>query len=512
MLEQKFSSSRIAKNTLALYLRSAISMLIGLYSSRVLLRVLGIEDFGIYQAVGGMVALFGFLNSTMSVSSQRFLNYEMGKGNTAGVIDVFCMSINIQTIVAVVVCILCEIVGVYALYNFLSIPIDRVDAALWVFHFSIITLFVSIISVPYNAMIIAKEDMKSFAYIDILGAILKLLSVVILDFFVFDSLLLYAVLILLIQILLRFIYAYICRHKYIEAKYRFCWNKSLFFKMLGFSGWTTLSAVTYMVRGQGISVLYNSFYGVVISAAIGIANQVNNAIITLVNNFTTSFNPQITKNYASGDFEHCCRIHISGPKFSFLLISVISAPIILNIDYILTLWLKTVPQYTSLFILLILIESMLRALISTSNTVIRSTGKVKWFEIISSSIQLVFILFAYFSFLISDVIYLPFICVILSVFFLSLYLIYSSCGILKISPIKYFFEVYVRMIIPYFLLMFFAYFFIPRSDTFVGLIIQSIIIVFLVIGVDYVFCLNKKERNFIKKNINSFINKIAWKI
>lgn len=507
MPEANFSPSRIIKNTLTLYFRSIISMIIGLYSSRVLLKVLGVEDFGIYQAVGGMVVMFGFLNSTMSVSSQRFLNYEMGKNNTKGVLDVFCMSINIQILIASLMCVLCEIIGLYALYNFLSIPKERVDAAWWVLHFSIITLFISIISVPYNAIIIAKEDMKSFAYIDIIGSLLKLLAIIILVFIPFDYLIIYSALMVLIQLLIRFMYTYTCNHKYNEIKYHFYWNKELFLKMIGFSGWTTLSSVIYIIRGQGISVLYNSFYGVIISAAIGITNQVNNAITTLVNNFTTSFNPQITKSYAGNNWENCSRLHLSGPKFSFFLVSIISAPIFLNTDYILFLWLNKVPNYTAGFIWLILIEIMLRSLISTSNTVIRSTGRVKLFEILSCLIQLVFILLAYLCFVFTKEVYLPFICIVLSILFLSIYLIFHSCKILNIDPLKYFCDVYLRMILPYIIIMIPMYILIPKANSLNNLLLQSIFIVIILFIINYIFCFNRLEKEFLKKTINKFIRK-----
>lgn len=510
MSNDNFSSKRIFKNTIALYIRSIISMLIGLYSSRVLLKVLGVEDFGIYQAVGGMVALFGFLNATMSVSCQRFYNFEIGQGNSKSVSDIFCMSLNIQTILAVLMCLICEVVGIYALYNFLNLPEERLEAAFWVLHLSVIALFVSIISLPYNSMIIAKEDMKSFAYVDILGAVLKLVAILVLELFSCDFLILYALLIVFIQILLRYIYAYICKSKFTETRYHLYWNKIVFKKMISFSGWTTLSAITYVIRIQGISTLYNAFYGVIVSAAIGISNQINNAITTLVNNFTTSFNPQITKNYASGELYNCVRLHFSGPKFSFILVSIISAPIIVNTDFILVCWLKNVPQYTTLFVWLILIELMFRSLIASSNTVIRATGNVKSFEIICNSIQLIFILLAYFCFKYTDNISLPYICIIISTAVMSLYLVYKSCLILKIPMMTYFFQVYIRMLVPY-VLYTITIMSLCKANSIIILIIQSFIIILGLFVIDYIICLDKTEKAFVKKIISKFIKNITWR-
>ena len=513
MEERNFSSSRIAKNTIALYFRSFISMIIGLYSSRVLLNELGVEDFGIYQAVGGMVALFSFLNSTMLVSSQRFLNYEMGRNNPQGIREVFCMSMNIQILLAIIICILCEILGIYAVQKILIIPEERLDAALWVTHFSIFALFVTIISVPYNSLIIAKEEMRSFAYIDILGSILKLTVVLMLGFLDFDSLIIYSALIVFVQFVLFYLYRLVCKQKFEEANYKLIWNRNLFFKMMGFSGWTTLSSVTYIGRIQGIIVMYNAFCGVIISAALGIANQINNAITTLVNNFTMSFNPQLTKNYASGDIHNCKTIHQTGPKFSFFLISVISSPLLINAKYLLQIWLKNVPYYTDCFIWLILGESLFRALISTPNTVIRATGKVKDFELICTSIQMGFLILAYICFRHNTNIFLPYGCLVVSVLIMGGYLVYRSCRILAMSPLKYYLNVHIRMLLPYSLLIVALYLFMPKADNFPSLLLYSIIIIIATIVVEYYGGFDKQEKNFI----NRFIVKIVfqtkqWKV
>ena len=321
-------------------------MLIALYSSRLLLQILGVEDFGVYNAVGGMVMLFSFLNASLTIVSQRYLNYEMGRRNQDMVNKVFCMSVNILFLLAVLMTVVSEIGGLTLLYHYLSIPIGRKDAAFVVLQFSVISLFVTIISVPYNAMIVAKEDMKSFAYIDICCSFLKLLAVYSLKYIGYDNLIVYAFLILLVQIGCGLAYALVCHHKYTEVHFHFIWDTDLFRQMLTFSGWTSLSAMTMIAKNQGIAVFYNAFYGVIASAAIGIANQVNNALNTLVSNFTTSFNPQITKNYASGNWAQCRKLHVSGPKFSFFLISIAATPFFMFGPYILQLWLDKVPDYT----------------------------------------------------------------------------------------------------------------------------------------------------------------------
>lgn len=482
-------------------------MIIGLYSSRLLLQVLGVDDFGIYNVVGGMVMLFSFISASLSVSSQRFLNFEMGKNNPEGVNEVFCMSVNILFLLAVVMALLGEIIGLYLLYNYLSIPFERMNAAFWVLQFSIASLFVTIISVPYNAMIVAKEDMRSFAYIEILGSILKLCSVLFLLLISFDYLITYSFLILLIQIFLRFLYMNICHRKFKETQFKKFWNYSLFIKMFSFSGWTTLSAVTMVVRNQGMAIFYNAFYGVTISAAIGIANQVNNALNTLVQNFTTSFNPQIIKNYASGEWKHCTRLHISGPKFSFFLLSVVSTPFFLFGDYILGLWLTKVPPYTLLFVHLILIDTLLKSLSSTCNTVVRATGAVKSYELTYNFGICLFLVFAYFCFVLELNIKMPYICMITATAILNLYISYRSCKVIDISWFYYVCNVFLRMLCSFGLPLLFILIADNGCSSFIGFLWKSSVCVIIVVLSECLIGFDVSERKFIIKTLLSIKKK-----
>lgn len=505
------NSKRIAKNTIALYIRSFISMLLGLYSSRLLLQILGVEDFGIYNAVGGMVLLFSFLCSSLSVSSQRYLNYEMGKGNPMGVNQVFCMSVNVLFLLALLMTILSEIIGLYLLYNYLSIPVERIDTAFIVLQCSIISLFITIVSVPYNAMIIAMEDMRSFAYIDILGAFLKLLSICGLWIIPFDHLITYSVFIVVIQIILRMIYAYVCRKKYVESKYSWYWDRKLFKGMVSFGSWTTLSAISMVGRQQGLVVLYNAFYGVAINAAIGIANQVNTALNTLVNNFTTSFNPQITKSYAANEWAYCQKLHFSGPKIAFFLISIASVPFFLFGDYILNLWLKNVPSYSLLFVHLILIETLLKSLSATSNTIVRATGKVKSYELILNSITFLFMILSYVCFKYRFGLVVPYLCLIISTFVGHLFATYRSCEVIHIKWTIYVYQVTCKMLIPYGISLLILYNFTSKCTTLGFFLAESLICMSLVAISEYLWGFDSVERSFIKGNVNRFKNKLLRK-
>lgn len=508
MREHNYSSARIAKNTIALYIRSFVSMLITLYASRILLKTLGVDDFGIYNVVGGVVMLFSFLNSSLVVSTQRFLNYEMGRGNYKRINDIFCTSVNIQLFVAVGIFIIGEVIGLFVLYNYLSIPEERIHIAFWVLQFSILTLVVNIISVPYNAFIIAKEDMKSFAYIDILNALLKLLVIFIIGLFGRDKLFLYALLILFVQIIIRIIYSIYCNQKYLETKFHFYWEGELMKEMLSFSSWTSLSAITYLLNNYGISILYNIFYGVAINAAIGIANQVNAAILGLVGNFTTSFNPQITKNYASGDWDRVELLHFTGSKFSFFLMSILAAPIILNVDSILYLWLDNVPPHTGAFSQIILCIALITSLTSTSNTLVRSTGRIKGYELILNSIIVFFLILSFVCFKLHTSIYVPYMMLIVSSIFVSFFVAYRSCKCVKVSCKCYLYSVHFRMLMAFVVGMCIAFVLQFDKNGFCFLILNVASSIFIIALCEYLLGFNLKEKMFLRHSMSNLLSKI----
>lgn len=482
-------------------------MLIALYTSRLLLEALGIDDFGIYNVIGGVVMLFSFLNSTLTVSSQRFLNYEMGKGNDKQVNDVFCTSVNIQMLVAIVIYVIGEALGLFMLYHYLSIPQERMFAAFWVLQFSLLTLVVNILSVPYNAFIIAKEDMKSFAYIDILNSLLKLSVVFIIISFGGDKLILYSLLILLVQILIRCIYSLYCNHKYSEVKYRFCRNDEQMKSMLAFSSWTSLSGITSLLNNYGIGVLYNMFYGVAVNAAIGISNQIYSAVWMLLGNFTTSFNPQITKNYASGEWNRVKQLHLTGSKFSFFLMSLFSIPIILNIEPILKLWLTNVPPNTGMFTQIILCIALISSLTSTSNTLVRSTGKIKSYELILNGIIAFFFLLSFICFKLAFPLYMPYVMLVLSAVALSLFETFRSCKCIGIPFHVYLYSVHFRMLFALLISITFIYFSQFQKEGILFLVLRVLYTIFIIVVCEYLIGFNSSEKKFLKQSISKVWNK-----
>ena len=388
MNEKVQTDKRIAKNTLFLYFRMLLTMGVALYSSRVVLNVLGVEDYGIYNVVGGVVAMFALLNSSLASASQRFITFELGKKENQKLRETFSTTVTIHNLIALVVLILAETVGLWFLKNHINISESRMNAAIWVYQFSIFAFVVDIISVPYNASIIAHEHMKAFAYVGILEVILKLVVVFLLPVFEFDKLKFYAILIFSIMVIIRFVYGYYCKSHFEECRYKFYWDKNLFKSIASFAGWNFIGTSSYILMTQGVNILLNLFFGVVVNAARGIASQVQNAIWSFITNFMTALNPQITKSYASGDYNQMFRLVNQGTRFSFYLMCIISIPILIEAETILSIWLKTVPDYAVVFVRLSLLFSLSQTLSNTLVTAMLATGDIKMYQIIVGGIQM----------------------------------------------------------------------------------------------------------------------------
>ena len=339
MSEVSSNSKRIVKNTLVLYFRMLFLMCISLYTSRVVLNALGVTDYGIYNVVGGVVALFSMLSGSLSASISRFLTFELGKNDEVKLKEVFSASIWIQFLLAAIIIILAETVGLWFLREKMVIPQNRFNAALWCYHISVATFAINLISVPYNAAIIAHEKMSIFAYISIFEGFAKLAIAFLISLSTQDRLLIYAVLMMGVAIIIRFIYGFVCKRNFKECSVHFYFSKSIFREMLNFAGWNFIGAASSVLRDQGGNVILNLFFGPVVNAARGIATQVNTAISSFSVNFMMALNPQITKSYASGNKEYMFNLIYRGGRLSFYLLLLLSLPVILNAHYILILWL-----------------------------------------------------------------------------------------------------------------------------------------------------------------------------
>lgn len=389
------NNKRIAKNTLFLYFRMLFLMGISLYTSRVILNTLGVEDYGIYNVVGGIVAMFGFINGSMSSATQRYITFALGKGDKKRLQTIFSTTLQIHTLIAGIIVLLGETIGLWFLYNKMQIPVDRMDAAFWVLQSSIISAVIMIVSVPYNADIVAHEKMSAFAYISILEAVLKLAIVFMLVVFAFDKLILYAILILAIQILIRFCYSIYCNKHFEETKYKHVWDKSLFMEMTGFAGWSLLGNLSAVLFGQGLNILLNVFFGPVVNAARGVAVQVQGAIQQFVGNFQMALNPQIMKTYAKGELSEMHKLMFRSSRFSFYLLFFLSLPVLFETNFILTIWLKTVPENTVVFLRIMICTSLIYTIANPLIIANQATGKVKVYQAVCGTILLMILPVSY---------------------------------------------------------------------------------------------------------------------
>ena len=371
------NSKRIAKNTLLLYIRTFITMAISLYTSRVILEVLGINDFGIYNVVGGFVGMFALISATLTSSTQRFITYELGKKDENHSQEIFSTAVLIHIIIALVIIVLAESVGVYFLNNQMNIPISRLTAANWVFQFSLITFVVNIISIPYNSTIIAHERMAAFAYITLIESILKLLIVYLLILSTFDKLIIYGALMLLVSLAIRIIYGVYCSKNFIECKFKLVKERFYYKQILGFSGWNIIGSSSVVLTNYGINILLNIFFGPAVNAARAVSVQVSAVVTRFTENMMTAVKPQIIKSYASGDCEYMVTLIEKSSKYAYFLAALIAIPVMVEIEFILEVWLGEVPSHTISFTRLVLCESLIGVFIPPLWMAANATGHIK---------------------------------------------------------------------------------------------------------------------------------------
>lgn len=395
MSYQSENNKRIAKNTLLLYVRMLFGMLVSLYTSRVILQTLGVEDYGVYNVVGGVITMFTFLNSAMSSATSRYITFEIGKGNMEQLKKVFSTALQIHAIIALLIVILGETVGLWFLMNELVIPDGRMDAAMWVYQCSIVTAVVTIMSVPYNADIIAHEKMSAFAYISVLEILLKLAIVYLLVALPFDKLKVYAVLVLMVGLLIRCIYTRYCHKHFEESHYIHRIEKSLLKEMSSFAGWSFWGNLAGILYTQGLNMMLNIFFGPVVNAARGIATQIQSVVTQFVTNFQMALNPQITKTYASGELDKMHSLMFRSARFSFMLLFFLSLPILIETDYILTLWLGVVPENTAIFARIIIAISLIYTIANPCVIANQATGKVKVYQAVVGGLLLLILPISY---------------------------------------------------------------------------------------------------------------------
>ena len=382
------ANKRIAKNTLLLYIRMFIMMGVSLYTSRVVLQKLGVDDFGLYNIVGGVVVLFSVFNSSLAGSTQRFLNYEMGREDVSSVNKVFQCSIMLHVILCDILIILAETIGLWYINTYLNVPLGRYDAASIVYQLSVLTFCINVLRVPFNACIIAHEKMDFYAYVSVAEAGLKLIVAFMLTMCDFDRLILYSVLILLVTVLVNVSYVIYCSKNFPDIKTKILWDRKKINGMLSCSGWSLFGSAAVISAQHGINLVLNFFCGVGLNAAAGIAHQVTSAMYGFISNFQTAFNPQIVKLYAQKQLNDYFNLIFRASKFSFLLFWLISVPVFLYAPMLLEFWLDEVPPHAVSFCRVILIYLLIDALNGPLWTAVNATGKIRIYQILMSGIIL----------------------------------------------------------------------------------------------------------------------------
>lgn len=498
MNSENHNTKRLAKNTLALYVRMGVSMVIGLFTSREILHVLGVDDFGIYNVVGGVVAMFAILTNSLSSSVSRYLTFELGRNNQKELNTVFCTSVNVLVAISLFFVIVIEIVGVWFFNYYLNIPEPRMEAANWVMQCAILTFVNGLLAVPYNASIIAHERMGVYAYIGIWDAVAKLLIVLSLYVSPFDKLKTYAVLVLGVSMITATVYRVYCGKHFQECRYRFIWDRTITKKITSFAGWALFGDGAWILNSQGITILINLYFGVALNAARGIASTVDNIVQNFVRSFMTAVNPQITKNYASGDYEYMHRLVVMGTKYSYFIMLLLVIPIELETKKLLSIWLKEVPDYAVIFTQFSLLSTLCVILGNTLSTSISATGDIRRYQIVMGGLTLLNFPLTWLAFKLgADVVvaYIIYFCIYFSMIFVRFFIVKNRI----FMSTKFFFQEVIwkvllvtvlSLIIPGFIR-----FYMPDST--LRLLLVGIVSVPITLFFVYKIGMNVSERNFL---------------
>lgn len=383
------SNKRIAKNSIFLSIRMVIVLLISLYTTRVLLQVLGVVDYGVYNVVCGFVLMFSFLNTSMSNGIQRFFNFEFGKNGEKGANRVYCTSLYIQALLALVIVILVEFVGIWYLHNKMVIPEERINAAEWIFQYAIITFVIGIMQAPYMAAVISHERLDFYAVLSVLETLLKLGVVFLLPTIHSDKLIVYGFLIMLCHFIIATSYYIYCKKNFKEIRFHWGLDNEMFKQMLGFSGWNLFGSFSNMMRDQGINLILNFFFGPVVNAARGVAMQVNSGVTGLVTSILTPVRPQVIQSYARGEIDRVFNLTYTISKFSIYFLLVLSLPLCIELDFVLKIWLgSNIPNHTQAFIIIILLTSAVLIPMGSQATLVHASGNMRAYQVIGSLVKI----------------------------------------------------------------------------------------------------------------------------
>jgi len=500
------NNKRIAKNTMMLYIRMILVMGITLFTSRIILDALGEENYGIYNVVGGVVAMFGFFSSTLASSCQRYFSYYIGKNDREELSNVFRLNMSVFLLLALIILLIAETLGLWFINAKLNIEESRIFAMNCVYQCSLLSFFFSIVLVPYNALIISYEKMSAFAYISIVEVMLKLLLAILLTYLLYDKLILYAVMMLFCQVVITLYYYIYCRRNIQESQYTFYWEKNKFKEILSYSGWHLIGALSVIVKNQGVNILINTFYNPIVNAGRAIAFQVTTATDSLSNNFFVAAKPQIYKYYAQRNYKELHNLILRSSKVCFLLILIIAVPLLINTNAVLSLWLKNVPSYAVLFTQLALINAIIDSMNGPAIASALATANIKKFEIITGTLMILNLPVSYIVLRLGAI---PEMTIVVSII-ISLIMIVVRAFILKelihLSVMEYIQKTFLPLIFVSILSGIFSYFISTLfGDNLYDIIVTSVISVCLILILFYLVCLSKSEKvvisNYVVKKI-----------
>lgn len=499
------NNKRIATNTTYLYVRSILTIIISLYSSRVILKSLGVVDFGLYNVVGGVVLMFSFLNNALTSAVQRFVSFELGRKNYDRLNKIFCSAVNVHILLALIILILTETIGLWFFYKYLNIPPEREFASLCVYQAAIFSLIFTILQVPSLACIIAHERLNVYAIVCVIDVLLKFIAAIMLYFVKGDRLIVYAIMLLLVTVGTSFFYIVYAKKKFYECSYHFVYDKMLNKELLSFSTWSLYGGVTSIASTQGVNIILNIFFGAAVNAARGIAYQVNAAVSSLYSSFSQAVNPQIVKQYSAGDIVYVSKLVFSSSRLIFFLVYIFALPILVETNSIFKIWLGDIPDHAIVFCQLILIATLFESMSMPFVQAIQATGKVKNYQLLVGTsflldLPLSYLILYYFS--------IPEYCFLIHIFIvmLVLYTRVYMCGKLLNIATGIFWRNLIVRVAPVVIISTISY--VPRifmTESYARLGISLMLCIFITITSIYWFGIDTNERNFIK---NKFLCKL----
>lgn len=496
-------NTTIAKNTLFLSLRMVFVLFVSLYTSRVFLNVLGVEDYGISNVVAGFVSMFSFLNTSLANAIQRFYNAELGKNGSKGITKVYNTSLVIQGIIALFVVALLESVGLWYLYEKMVIPSDRFEVAFWLYQFSTISAAVVIMQSPFTAAVMAYERMNTYAVISILEVILKLGFALALPYISIDRLLMYGAFYMVLSILTFLSYFIYSKKEFNELHFQRSYKKSMFKDMISFSGWNLCGTFACMIREQGLNMVLNIFFGPIVNAARGVAYQVSGALQGFVSNLSLAAKPQMVQSFATGDSSRTIKLMYTMSKLSFIFLFVLSVPVIFNIDYILHLWLgNVVPDHAANFVILVIITNFMNNLNAPLSNVVYATGKMRNYEVTFSVINLLIIPISFIVLKLGAPAEMAFIVYLVMTVFVQIGCLLVIQTLTKISLSDYFMSLIVPIVIVACItlpLIYIINFYLQQN--LIGIVIEYIVITLLSSVLFYYVVLDSTEKKFVNNII-----------